>query len=221
MKTQKQINKKEAQRASIIFILIGALICFPLLLIIRLGGLGSFDNNLAFIIVGAVIGAIAGGITGLIIFLIRKKRTKNRKFRVHVIPARVLNENPDVIKFVNPSKLYKGPRRHHNFSEQFIEAIRYLHKTFYEVSPSSLSEWLEDFDRDAHPEKELTIWFHMAEVYNKAIEKFPDNLTLKKEIFHVILLYSMGSEEYVFSQIKPKYLSKQDIKFIMKLYNAA
>ncbi|MFC1686205.1 hypothetical protein ACFLZZ_04275 [Nanoarchaeota archaeon] len=115
--------------------------------------------------------------------------------------------------------LVKHPKRNHEFSKEFIKTTKYLHKTFNEVSPSTLKKWLDDFDRDANPEKELAIWLHIAKVYEKLIKVFPKNK--RTGIFQLLLQISSGMtyqnlvEDGLISQIN---ISEKDIKAIYKIY---
>ena len=142
------------------------------------------------------------------------KKSKGRKFL-----DLLKGKKSEKVFLADPRELWVHPRRYHKFSKRFVEKVKYLQRVFNEVLPFPLSQWMDKFDRDEHPQEELAIWLHMARVYTKIIKNFPNKLEFRKEIFQIILLSSMGDEKYVLSQIRPTYLSKKEIISIINTYN--
>ena len=123
-------------------------------------------------------------------------------------------------KLVNINELQQGPKRKHKFSKDFMEATKYLQKTFYEVSPSPLKKWVDDFSRDANPEKELVIWLHVANKYNYYKNLIPNKLPCRKVLFAILLLRSMGMDKKnIISQVKPSHLTKKVVNEIIETFD--
>lgn len=94
-------------------------------------------------------------------------------------------------------QLEQGPIRHRTLPEDFIRRVKAVKDILTEVDPSPLAEILDSFKRDAHPERELVIWEHIASTYelyvsHEGIEDVPT----KTEIFSVLLELSTGKEEF-------------------------
>tara|TARA_Y100000310_G_scaffold336568_1_gene421485 strand:- start:803 stop:1222 length:420 start_codon:yes stop_codon:yes gene_type:complete len=127
------------------------------------------------------------------------------------------------IKDSSEMDLVAAPKKNRKFSEDFIEKTKYLHKVFNEVSPSTLERWLDDFDRDMNPEKELAIWMHMAKTYEEVIKEFPNELNTRKGIFQVLLNASSGMSAEEIAQderFKQLNLNENDIFLIWQKYNS-
>lgn len=135
------------------------------------------------------------------------------------IPVHVTNsDDPNEIVYVNADELIPSERHYYNFSKEFVKNVEYVQQTLQEVDTSTTEKWLEDFDRDAHPERELATWLLIADTYKTIIKDYPKDSRIRKEIYNVILLGSLGDEQYVQSQISPNYLSDTDITSIVTYY---
>ena len=55
-----------------------------------------------------------------------------------------------------------APLRHADLPSDLIDRIRKLQPAFAEVYPLSLKEWLDGFQRDTNPEREVMTWETMA-----------------------------------------------------------
>jgi hypothetical protein len=120
------------------------------------------------------------------------------------------------VKLLDSNILQPSPRHNHKFPKEIIDMIKDMQKTFKEVYPITMDEWIAGFDRDSNPEREIAFWLYMADVYKKLIKIFPDELEYRKEIYKIILACSMGDDKYVISQAKVKKLSESDVRLIIK-----
>ena len=120
------------------------------------------------------------------------------------------------VKLVDTNSLQSGIRHNYKFPEEIIEVIKDIKTTFNEVYPITMDVWIERFDRDSNPEREIALWSYMADVYEKSINKCPNTLDYHKEIFKIILACSLGDDKYVLSQVKVNNLSASDVKAILK-----
>lgn len=109
------------------------------------------------------------------------------------------------------------PPRHEELPTELINRIRIIHKLFYDVLPISLEETINNFRRDYNPSREIKIWEHMAATYLEYLFGKDVDIEYKKEVFEVILLLSIESNEY---KKKFKFLTSDDIEKIKELYNS-
>ncbi|MDB6112991.1 MAG: hypothetical protein JWR69_4741 [Pedosphaera sp.] len=121
-------------------------------------------------------------------------------------------------KWIDPNKLEAGPIRRANLAEDQISRVQSVQKVFSEVDPSPIEKWMEDFKRDANPERELAIWEGMASAF--AAYTASNSLTLggKKEVFQVVLLRSGASDDEVLKHLDLKILTARDAREIMALF---
>lgn len=166
------------------------------------------------IIIGLIIVVIA---IALIVSSFKKTEEKLSRY----IPVNIINsENPDEIVYVDVNDVKKGPKRGHEFSEEFKDATRYVQQTLYEVDGSSFEEWMDDFDRDANPERELEIWVRIANTYEEIKKEYPNDLKIKDDIYRTLLFSSMGRDDFVLDQMGEATLPKKDIKQIIQRWRA-
>ncbi|MDC3960305.1 hypothetical protein [Polyangium jinanense] len=118
----------------------------------------------------------------------------------------------------DPASLRLGPVRHEKLSDDQMERIKKLQETFREVDPMPLEKWIDDFKRDADPDREIRVYEGMAEAYTAYCSN--RNLTpeAKKDAFCVVLMRSGVPDDEVLSQVKLQVLSLEDVKEILKLY---
>lgn len=123
-------------------------------------------------------------------------------------------------QWIDPSKLEPGPIRHASLTEGQMARVQRVQKVFSEVDPSPIEKWVEDFRRDANPERELSLWESMATAYETFTTSRTLALAAKKEVFGVVLLRSGAPEEEVLKHLKLKILTEKDARDIMRLFSA-
>ena len=116
---------------------------------------------------------------------------------------------------IDINQLEEGPIRHQTLPEDFIRRVKAMKAILAEVETGSLAETLDDFKRDAHPERELLIWERIASTYelfvsHEAIKDMPT----KKEILSVLLGVSMDQEEFP----EMKHLSPEQVRQLSRNY---
>ncbi len=119
-------------------------------------------------------------------------------------------------KYFEGSDVKPGPRHNYHFPKEVLDMVKKIELTFKKVHPLTFEEWIDGFDRDSNPEKEIALWLYMADVYKKIISKYPNKPDYNKEIYKVVLSCSIGDDQYVLSQIKSKILSKSEVISIIK-----
>jgi hypothetical protein len=88
--------------------------------------------------------------------------------------------------------LKPGPR-HEQLPPSLIARIEALRSTLESVYPLSMAEWLDGFQRDAHPEEEVLWWERLARCYGEYISRNELNAEQRKAAFSLIFKLGMGA----------------------------
>jgi hypothetical protein len=102
--------------------------------------------------------------------------------------------------------------------EDQLLRIKTLQQTFAEVDETPLDEWIDNFKRNADPNREIMVWERIAEAYTRYCSLHPLTVEAKKEVFSILVTRSMVSEDEALKQIKPKLLTINDAKEVMSFY---
>jgi hypothetical protein len=94
---------------------------------------------------------------------------------------------------LRPDDLKPGPIRHEQLPPSLIARIEALRSTLQDVYPMSMAEWLDGFQRDAHPEPEVQWWERLARRYVEYISQKELNPPQKKSAFSVIFKLGLGA----------------------------
>jgi hypothetical protein len=124
-------------------------------------------------------------------------------------------QEPDA-KRVDPASLNPGPKMPQGLSPKQMARIYKLRDTLAEVEHSSIEKWVDNFKRDANPDKELAIWERIADGYRRNCSKKQLSIEAKKDVFQLLLLRSMASEQEVLNHIKLKTLTVDEAKETLK-----
>jgi len=87
---------------------------------------------------------------------------------------------------INPKDLKAGPVRHPSLSPVLAIRIEAVRATLAEVCPISREEWLDGFQRDQHPEREIMWWERVARCYTDFTAKEALSLEQKQAAFKVM-----------------------------------
>jgi len=97
-----------------------------------------------------------------------------------------------------------------------MERIHKLRNTLVEVYHSPIEKWVDNFKQDADPDKELAVWERIADGYTRYCSKRLLSIEAKKDVFQLLLLRSMASEQEVLKHIKLKTLTVDEAKDTLK-----
>lgn len=97
------------------------------------------------------------------------------------------------VQWVDPGTLRRGPVRHEKLSAVQMARIERLHQTFAEVDDSTLDQWVDNFKREMHPDREIEVWERMAAAYTRFTRSRSLSKDAKREAHQVVLLRSMAS----------------------------
>jgi hypothetical protein len=120
------------------------------------------------------------------------------------------------IQWIDLNKVEPGPIRRDKLTDEQMARIESLQKTFLEVNGQTVEQWADNFKRDLNPDRELAIWERMAKAYTAYCSRRDLDLDAKKEVFKVVLLRSMASQEDVLQRLDLKIISRDDAIEIMK-----
>lgn len=132
-----------------------------------------------------------------------------------VQPAAKRSAGPRV-EWVDPKTIQPGPVRREALSDEQMARIRALRAAFVEVDGQTLEQWCDNFKRDADPDKELEIWERMAKAYRAYCDGKQLSAAAKKDVYRIVLLRSMASEQDVLDRVKLNALSRDDAIAVMK-----
>jgi hypothetical protein len=118
--------------------------------------------------------------------------------------------------WVDPKTISEGPIQHESLTPEQLARIDKIHQTFAEVDSSTREKQIDGFKRDLHPDRELEMWEQMAKSYQRFVDARHLSLEAKKEVFKVVLMRSMASEEEALDHLKLNILSRDEAKAIMR-----
>lgn len=112
-------------------------------------------------------------------------------------------------------------RCRHLLKSSFVARVRALKAILDEVYPKSFDEWVQGFELDGNPERELLIWECIALTYRTFAEGRVRPMEAKEEALQVTLQCSLGrTEEYILTNER-KVLHKVEILGLVDCYRAA
>ena len=124
-------------------------------------------------------------------------------------------QQPDA-RWVDPASLKPGPPGRQGLSPKQMERIYKLRDSLAEVEHSPIEKWVDNFKRDANPDKELAVWERIADGYTRYCSKRPLSIEAKEDVFQLLLLRSMASEREVLNHVKLKNLTVDEAKETLK-----
>lgn len=93
-------------------------------------------------------------------------------------------------QWVKVSGIKQYPTRQSKLTDEQLARLRKLHTNLAEVDNSSLDKWVEDFEKDRDPEKEIRVWESIAAAYKRYSSAHALTPQARKEVFGVLLLRS-------------------------------
>ena len=122
------------------------------------------------------------------------------------------------VQMLDLNDIQQGPTIHDTLPDALLTRIKNVQLIFAEVDGTSLDKWVDDFKRDLDPEGNVKIWEDMAVAYTSFCDKKELPLDTRKEVFKVVLMRSMMSDEDVLSRLELKHISVDDAKKIIAAY---
>src|SRR5262245_2044813 len=125
-------------------------------------------------------------------------------------------QEPKAARLTDLASLNPGPIRRQELSPKQMERIYKLRDALAEVERSPIEKWVDNFKRDADPDRELSVWEKIADGYTRYCSKRPLSIEAKEDVFQLLLLRSMASEQDVVNHIKLKTLTVDEAKETLK-----
>jgi len=139
------------------------------------------------------------------------------------IIARINNSKKEESKMImiDPSELKPGPIQHEDISESQLGKIKSIHKTFEEVYPISIEETITNFKRDLNVDNEINLWMKMKETFISIVNDSKyTNVEQRKEVFKLILMRSMMSNDDVRKNARLKVIDNESAVTILNQFES-
>lgn len=100
------------------------------------------------------------------------------------------------------SNIIPSPIRHETLPKSQILRLKLVFEIFKDVLNISYSQFFSNFQRDLHPENEITVWERIAVAYLQLLEGKKYSTKEKKELLGILLNISMQPKESLIEMIK-------------------
>lgn len=94
---------------------------------------------------------------------------------------------------VDPKGIRPGPIRHQELSDDLVSRIRLVRAALLGIDTHSMKHWLEGFQRDAHPSREVAVWERMCAALMEYMSMTPINRRQLKHLYRVVLGVANGN----------------------------
>ena len=100
-------------------------------------------------------------------------------------------------KKVNIADVQLGPIRHGVLPGELLERIKAFKHILGAVEPASLDQTIENFKRDAHPDREVAVWERIARTYHEFITRYAiADYKQRHDVYAALLGLSTGVDEF-------------------------
>lgn len=127
-----------------------------------------------------------------------------------------LNAQQATIEWIDPGQIQSGPSQHESLTDEQLARLRKIYNVFAEVDGQPIEVWIDNFKRDVDPDQELAVWEIMASAYSQYCDDRELSLEAKQEVYQVVLLRSMVSEDEVLQHLELEVLSVDDAREVMQ-----
>ncbi|MCB0646120.1 MAG: hypothetical protein KDC49_05635 [Saprospiraceae bacterium] len=104
-----------------------------------------------------------------------------------------------------------------NLTDIQLQRIANFHQILVEVDQRPLSETVDNFKRDTHPDKEIEIMEKIAGAYQAINAQMPElNMDQKKEVYNLMLLRTMMTKEEALENVN--LFDKSDASKIIEFF---
>jgi hypothetical protein len=119
--------------------------------------------------------------------------------------------------WISSSQVRPSVKQCENLAPELLERVQKLKASLDEVYPQTIEFWEDGFCRDAHPDKEIAIWEHMAFVYESA-KDLGKTQEARRELFRLILACSSSNERDVLQVLSIQNISRTTAKEVIHRY---
>ena len=127
------------------------------------------------------------------------------------------------LEWMNPKDIHPQTDSHSRLSEQQVTRVRRIQSALFEVDPSSSEKWIDDFEKDQDPEREIRRWESMVDAYRSYCAANPKlSVEGKQEVLQILLARSGTDDERdVFGHVHLIVLTEQDAWDVMRSYKGS
>jgi hypothetical protein len=143
----------------------------------------------------------------------RVVRIPASELRPGVVQARV--QGIDELVWISPEQLHPGELRHPPFDEDVRAYIRQIHEAFAEQRPLSFDEWEDGFRRDGHPEREIALWVHAANVYS-AFTASERSAERRADVYRIIVAAMTAPRDKIWHVLKLSAMSRDEAEPVIR-----
>ena len=118
-------------------------------------------------------------------------------------------------KYASLPELKQGDIRRDKLTDTQFAKVKKLQMTFAGADPLPLEAWVDNFKRDLNPDAEIEIYERIAEAYLAFSEGRMLSVDAKKELYSILLLRSMDSQDRVISNLNLKVFTIDEAKKIL------
>lgn len=117
--------------------------------------------------------------------------------------------------WVNPSHLQQSAYQHPPFDEETRAYLRQIKAMLDEVYFQTLEQWEDGFRRDRDAEREIAIWLHIAEVYNRLTAEKDLAAGERQDVFRLLLACANNPRERVLATAGVQTLSRPEAEAVV------
>lgn len=127
-----------------------------------------------------------------------------------------LQESQELV-WALPEKIQMGELKHPPFDEDVRDLLRKIKKAFDEHQPMSLEQWEDGFRRDTHPEREIAIWLHAADIYT-AFTAEETNAERRADVYRCVVACMTTGPDTVWQLLRPATLSRAEAEKVVNKF---
>ncbi|MGD0569238.1 MAG: hypothetical protein ABSA78_12605 [Candidatus Sulfotelmatobacter sp.] len=125
-------------------------------------------------------------------------------------------------QWLDVNALEPATGRRSRLSAAQINRVRRIQAALAEVDPSSVEMWICDFEKDRHPEKEISLWEATSDAYQLYCSTRSLDTEQKRDVFRILLIRSRTDDEgAVLSHVELRLLTAKDARDVMKCFKGA
>jgi hypothetical protein len=130
------------------------------------------------------------------------------------------SEPAGTVVLADGATLHPGPIRHETLTPDQMRRIAVLQKTFGDVDPTPLEEWVDDFKRDRNPDREIAIYEAMAQAYTGYCTRHSVTPEARMEVYKLVLVRSRAPDDEVRRTVPLKVLNREQAEEVLRGYPA-
>ncbi len=111
-----------------------------------------------------------------------------------------------------------GPVQQDELTPEQLEKISYFSKVFGQVDYYPEEEWVKDMKREADPEKEINVWYHMAQAFEAYNEAHKVDIYTQIEVYNLLMWRATYPAEAVLQQVQLEKLTPEQALQAMSYY---